>query len=88
MCPYCGSSDVILKTNVSGVKFRFNKKGIFRLGEQVILLTDVADKIYWDVVYNGVPAKCKCQKCGKRFSYKKWETLLANAAKENNQSKD
>ena len=88
MCPYCGSSDVILETNLSGVKFRFNEKGIVRLGEQVILLTDVADKIYWDVVYNGVPAKCKCQKCGKRFSYKEWETLLANAAKENNQSKD
>ena len=88
MCPYCGSFNVILKTNVYGVKFRFNKKGIVRLGEKVILLTDVADKIFWDVVYNNVPAKCKCQKCGKRFSYKEWETLLANAAKENNQSKD
>ena len=69
MCPYCGSSDVILETNLSGVKFRFNEEKIQRLGEQVILLIDVADKIFWDVVYNGVPAKCKCQKCGKRFNY-------------------
>ena len=79
MCPYCGSFNVILKTNVYGVKFRFNKKGIFRLGEKVILLTDVADKIFWDVVYDGVPTNCKCQNCGKRFSY--------NETK-NNQSKD
>ena len=69
MCPYCGSSDLILETNLSSVKFRFNEEKIQRLGEQVILLTDVADKIFWDVVYNGVPAKCKCQNCRKRFNY-------------------
>jgi len=75
MCPYCGSSDVILETNLSGVKFRFNEEKIQRLGEQVILLTDVADKIFWDVVYNGVHAKCKCQKCGKRFNYNETKNI-------------
>ena len=69
MCPHCGSSDVILETNISGVKFRFNDEKIQRLGEQVILLTDVADKIFWDVVYDKVPAKCSCHDCGCVFDY-------------------
>ena len=60
-CPNCGGSNVILKTNVSDVKFQFDEKS------DVVLLSDVADSIYWGVVYDKVPAKCSCHDCGYVF---------------------
>ena len=62
-CPTCGSSNIILKTDVSNVKFQFDEKG------DVVLLSDVADSIYWGVVYDKVPAKCSCFDCGYLFDY-------------------
>ena len=62
-CPTCGGSNVILKTDVSNIKFQFDEKG------DVVLLSDVADKIYWGVVYDKVPAKCICHDCGYVFDY-------------------
>ena len=63
-CPICGGSNVILQTNISDVKFQFDEKG------DVVLLSDVADSIYWGVVYDKVPAKCFCHDCGYVFDYK------------------
>lgn len=62
-CPICGGSNVILQTNISDVKFQFDEKG------DVVLLSDVADSIYWGVVYDKVPAKCSCLDCGSDFDY-------------------
>ena len=62
-CPKCGSSDVTLATDITDVKFRFDEEG------NVVLITDVADTIYWDVVYDGVPATCVCGDCGYCFDY-------------------
>ena len=71
-CLKCGSSNVILNTKVSNVKFQFDEKG------NIIIFSDVEDKIYWGVVYEGVPAKCKCHNCGHSFSYKEWDNFVCN----------
>ena len=74
-CLKCSSSNVILNTKVSNVKFQFDEKG------NITILSDVEDKIYWGVVYEGVSAKCKCHNCGHSFSYKEWDNFVCNQSK-------
>ena len=68
-CLKCGSPKVILKAKID-VKFQFADKG------GVVLVTDVADDIYWSVEYEGVQAVCECTECGHHFSYDEWRESL------------
>ena len=68
-CLKCGSPKIILKAKID-VKFQFADKG------GVVLVTDVADDIYWGVEYEEVQAVCECKKCGHHFSYDEWRESL------------
>ena len=68
-CLKCGSPEVVLEAKID-VKFQFADKG------GVVLVTDVADDIYWGVEYEGVQAVCECKKCGHHFSYDEWRESL------------
>ena len=62
LCPICLSSDIALNVNIN-VRFQFNKEN------DVEILSDVADDIYWGVVYDELPSVCQCLHCNHTFDY-------------------